>query len=41
MTLRVPDLKHLEKIVKAIRAVHGVLGVTRQASASRAASPLN
>ena len=30
LTLRIQDLKHLERVVKAIRAVSGVLGVERQ-----------
>ena len=41
LTLRVQDLKHLEKVVKSIRSVAGVIRVERQAVGSRAASPLN
>jgi guanosine-3',5'-bis(diphosphate) 3'-pyrophosphohydrolase len=33
LTLRVQDLKHLEKIVKSLRAVRGVLDVKRQTAA--------
>jgi GTP pyrophosphokinase len=33
MTLRVQDLRHLEKVLKAIRAVSGVIDVERQAVA--------
>jgi GTP pyrophosphokinase len=33
MTLRIQDLKHLEKVVKAIRGVTGVIDVERQAVA--------
>ena len=33
LTLRIQDLKHLEKVVKAIRAVTGVIDVERQAVA--------
>jgi GTP pyrophosphokinase len=33
LALRIHDLKHLEKVVKAIRAVSGVIGVERQAGA--------
>ncbi len=33
LTLRIQDMKHLEKVVKSIRAVHGVIDVERQAVA--------
>ena len=33
LTLRIQDLKHLEKVVKSIRGVSGVLDVERQAVA--------
>ncbi len=36
LTLRVQDLKHLEKVVKAIRGLAGVIGVERQPVARRA-----
>jgi (p)ppGpp synthase/HD superfamily hydrolase len=32
LTLRIQDLKHLEKVVKSIRAVSGVLDVERQSA---------
>jgi guanosine-3',5'-bis(diphosphate) 3'-pyrophosphohydrolase len=33
LTLRIQDLKHLEKVVKSIRGVAGVIEVERQAVA--------
>jgi (p)ppGpp synthase/HD superfamily hydrolase len=30
LTLRINDLKHLDKVVKAVRAVAGVIDVERQ-----------
>ena len=33
LTLRIQDLKHLEKVVKSIRGVSGVIDVERQAVA--------
>jgi len=36
LTLRIQDLKHLEKVVKAIRGLEGVIGVERQTVARRA-----
>jgi GTP pyrophosphokinase len=35
LTLRIQDLKHLEKVVKAIRALAGVIDVERQTVARR------
>jgi (p)ppGpp synthase/HD superfamily hydrolase len=32
LTLRIQDLKHLEKVLKSIRAVSGVLDVERQSA---------
>jgi GTP pyrophosphokinase len=31
MTVEISDLKHLEKVIKAVRAVDGVIGVERAA----------
>jgi GTP diphosphokinase / guanosine-3',5'-bis(diphosphate) 3'-diphosphatase len=33
LTLRIQDVKHLEKVVKSIRALSGVIGVERHAVA--------
>ena len=33
LTLRIQDLKHLEKVVKSVRGVAGVIGVERQSVA--------
>ena len=36
MTVEISDLKHLEKVMKSLRAVDGVLDVERAAGAGRA-----
>jgi (p)ppGpp synthase/HD superfamily hydrolase len=33
MTVEISDLKHLEKVIKSIKAVEGVIGVERTARA--------
>jgi len=34
MTVEISDLKHLEKVIKSLRSVEGVLGVVRAGRAS-------
>ncbi|PYR38077.1 MAG: hypothetical protein DMF93_16730, partial [Acidobacteria bacterium] len=34
MTVEISDLKHLEKVIKSLRGVEGVLGVERAGRAS-------
>ena len=40
MTVEISDLKHLEKVIKSLRGVDGVLGVERAAQADRDAVSL-
>jgi (p)ppGpp synthase/HD superfamily hydrolase len=36
VTIEISDLTHLEKVIKSLRGVHGVLDVSRTGGASRA-----